>query len=104
MGEYKMNTRSVICCIDKRYDSLISQYYDSIGQTADYYMITAAGSSLPLSYNRISKNPKFNCYSYENCITNKILREGELTNFNISKSLSDIKQLDIIDHQDCGAF
>ena len=25
--EYKMNTRSVICCIDKRYDSLKSQYY-----------------------------------------------------------------------------
>jgi len=99
-----MNTRSVLCCIDKRFDSLVSQYYDSIGQTADYYMITAAGSSLPLSYNRISKNPNFNCYTYENCIINRTLREGELTNFNISQSLTNIQQLDIMDHQNCGAF
>lgn len=99
-----MNTKSVICCIDKRFDSLVSQYYDSIGQTRDYYMITAAGSSLPLSYNKISRNSDFNCYTYENCIINRTLREGELTNFNISKSLSNIQQLDIIDHQDCGAF
>ena len=56
-----MNTKSVIACIDRRFDSLISQYYDSIGQTGDYYMITDAGSSLPFSYNNISKNPKFNC-------------------------------------------
>ena len=99
-----MNTKSVISCIDRRFDSLISQYYDSIGQTGDYYMITAAGSSLPLSYNNISKNPKFNCYSYESCLLNQILRDGEITNFNISTSLSDIQQLDIMDHQDCGAF
>ena len=51
-----MNTKSVIACIDRRFDSLISQYYDSIGQTGDYYMITDAGSSLPFSYNNISKN------------------------------------------------
>ena len=67
-------------------------------------MITAAGSSLPLSYNKISRNSDFNCYTYENCIINRTLREGELTNFNISKSLSNIQQLDIMDHQDCGAF
>lgn len=99
-----MTTKSVLCCIDKRFDSLVSQYYDSIGQTEDYYMITAAGSSLPLSYLKMCHQEEYKCCSYKNCLTNKTLREGQLTNFNISMALSDIVQLDIMDHQDCGAF
>ena len=99
-----MNTKSVVCCIDKRFDSLVSQYYDSIGQRGDYYMITAAGSSLPLSYLKMCHQEEYKCCSYKNCLTNKTLREGQLTNFNISMALSDIVQLDIMDHQDCGAF
>lgn len=96
------NTHSVIACIDKRFDSMISSYYDSINLSKDYYMITAAGSSLPLSYSKISKEHK--CYSYDNSVKNTLLRDGQLTNFTISQQLSNIVQLDILDHQDCGAF
>lgn len=97
-----MTTKSVICCIDKRFDALVSEYYDAIGQSADYYLISAAGSSLPLSYNKICKD--LQCCSYKNCVTNKTLRDAQILNFNISESLSSINQLDIMDHQDCGAF
>lgn len=99
-----MTTKSVLCCIDRRFDNLVSQYYDSIGQTKDYYMITATGSSLPLSYLKCVQSRRISMLLLQKLLTNKTLREGQITNLNISMSLSDIVQLDIMDHQDCGAF
>ena len=98
------NTKTVFTCIDKRFDNLVCTFYKETGQENDYYLATAAGASLPLSYNTICKKPQFNCCTTDNCKTNRTLRNGLLTNFSISQALSEIVQLDIMDHQDCGAF
>ena len=54
--------------------------YKETGQESDYYLATAAGASLPLSYNSICKEPQFNCCTTDNCKTNRTLRNGLLTN------------------------
>jgi hypothetical protein len=97
-------TISVFACIDKRFDALLAEFYENNGQNANYYMVTAAGSSLPISYSRIAKEPSLDCFTVENCKLNQTLKGAMTTNLSISESLSSIEQLDIVDHQDCGAF
>lgn len=92
-----------IACIDYRYDALVADFYAAINEKPNYYLGTAAGAALPLGINGYS-------YKYGGCVTeegkntNQILENGLLTNFEISQTLSNIKKIDLMDHQDCGAF
>ena len=93
----------LINCIDFRYDYLVSSYYNAIGEQSNYYNATAAGSCLPISYQ------KYCCKYGGGCTcdakkTNCTLKKALLTNFEISQALSNTKLIDIINHQDCGAF
>lgn len=90
----------VLTCIDNRFVNLMNNFYNATGQSETFYLGTAAGSSLPLSYSNICK--KISCCTAKDI--NYLLQEGQLTNLNISQLLSEINEIDILDHQDCGAF
>ena len=93
----------VINCIDYRYDDLISQYFNAIGENSNYYNATTAGACLPISYNSYCHKYKSGCtHSFKK--TNDVLKRGLYTNLSISQQLSDLDIIYLIDHQDCGAY
>jgi len=93
----------LINCIDYRYDYLVSAYYNAIGESANYYNGTAAGACLPISYQKYCCKYGGGC-TCDSKNTNCTLKKALLTNFEISQALSNTQNIDIINHQDCGAF
>jgi len=93
----------VINCIDYRYDDLVTQYFNAIGENSNYYNATTAGACLPISYNSYCQKYTSGCtHSFKK--TNCVLKAGLYTNLSISQQLSDLDVIYLIDHQDCGAF
>ena len=98
-----MSKICLINCIDYRYDYLVSVYYNAIGEQSNYYNATAAGASLPISYQNYCCKYGGGC-TCDSKNTNCTLKKALLTNFEISQSLSNTKIIDLINHQDCGAI
>lgn len=94
----------VISCIDFRYDELVCNYFTQIGLDACYYNSTTAGAGLPLGYYNSCKQL---CCAKGckpcNCDIQTLKKSLDL-NLTISRSLSDIKCVYVLNHQDCGAF
>ena len=118
-----------ICCIDYRYDALTTQYFNYNGQQFNYFLGTTAGASLPLGYKEFClKNCIGNCCNkscefdilkntkIEHKTSNLILpcnpdnEEMEIlkisldTNITISRTLQNISEIYLMNHQDCGAI
>jgi hypothetical protein len=99
-----------IFCIDKRFDYLSSEYFKAIGFTDNYYLGTTAGAALCLGYSEY-------CREICNCHCNndntecdplnpdmELLKLSLTKNIDISLSLDPIKEVYLLNHQDCGAI
>ena len=94
-----------ICCIDKRFDLLVTTYLDTLNNKNNYYLGSTAGSSLCLGYKCYCKNICSNSQSCNPCNSDlKILKESITKNIDISLSLDNIKNIYMLNHQDCGAI
>ena len=104
-----------IFCIEYRYDSLNTQYFKKLGIEYNYYQATTAGAALALGYedycNKLyngkcdgecDKKCKKNCNPNNSDI--KLLKDGLKKNLDIALSLSNITEIYLVNHQDCGAF
>ena len=96
----------LVNCIDFRYDYLVCNYLTNIGYRNNYYNGTTAGAALPLGYKCYCKtqckNKEPKCDPINNDI--QTLKQSLDLNINISKTLSPITEVYLLDHQDCGAF
>jgi hypothetical protein len=101
-------------CIDKRYDLLTSSYLNT--NIGDYYLIATAGSALCVGYNDFCKKV-CNCPCNRNVNSNnsnkscdpanpdmEILKASFIKNIDISLSLDELKEIYLLNHQDCGAI
>ena len=98
-----------VFCIDKRFDFLSSEYFKAVGFTSNYYLGTTAGAGLPLGYSQY-------CTEICNCDCNLLgdcnpfnadmllLKESLIKNIDISLTLDSIKEIYLLNHQDCGAI
>lgn len=105
-----------IFCIDKRFDFLNSEYFKAIGFIDNYYLGTTAGSALCLGYSQYCEeicNCNCNCHepnqeSVEECNPANpdmlLLKESLIKNIDISLTLDTIKEIYLLNHQDCGAI
>ena len=90
-----------IFCIDKRFDYLSAKFFESTNDN-NYYLLTTAGSSLCLGY---EKYPKNDC----DCgMTNEddmnLLKDSIVKNIKIASSLDNLEEVYLLNHQDCGAI
>lgn len=103
-----------IFCIDKRFDNLSCEYFKAIGFENNYYLGTTAGSALCLGYSQYCKEIcNCNCHepnpeSVEECNPVNpdmlLLKESLTKNIDISLTLDSIKEIYLLNHQDCGAI
>lgn len=97
-----------VCCIDKRFDKLVTSYLNQTPNSDGYYLGTTAGASLCLGYKRYCKNICNKCSKKKTCDPNNavmaLLKESIVQNIDISLSLDNINVIYIINHQDCGAI
>lgn len=101
-----------IFCIDKRFDFLTTEYFKVIGFTNNYYLGTSAGAALCLGYSQYCKEI-CNCDCHipntnESCDPANpdmlLLKESLTKNIDISLTLDDIKEIYLLNHEDCGAI
>lgn len=93
-----------IFCIDYRYDTLTSKYFEGIRLTNSYFAATAAGAALSLGYkcscSDLCKKGKCNPKNEDM----SLLRENLVKNLKIALTLKPIKKVYLLNHQDCGAI
>jgi hypothetical protein len=86
-----------ISCIDFRFDYLTAIFFEGIGLQNSYFNASVAGAGLSLGYN-------------DSCSCNKenkdmnLLRDNLVKNIKIALTLQPIREIYIINHQDCGAI
>ena len=93
-----------VFCIDFRYDKLTADYFQSIGLLNSYFAATAAGAARPLGY-----KCSCSCLCTEGSCepSNKdmtLLRDNLVKNLEIALTLQPIKNIYLLNHQDCGAI
>ena len=102
-----------VFCIDKRFDFLSSEYFRANGFSNNYYLGTTAGAGLCLGYSQycseicncncnISNQDKNGCDPLNTDML--LLKESLTKNIDISLSLDSIKEIYLLNHQDCGAI
>jgi hypothetical protein len=100
-----------IFCIDKRFDALTTEYFQFIGFAANYYLGTTAGSALPLGYQQYCSEI-CNCECVHDNVLScdplnpdmQLLKDSLIKNIEIALTLDDIKEIYLLNHQDCGAI
>ena len=104
-----------IFCIDKRFDVLTTEYFQAIGFAANYYLGTTAGSALPLGYKQYcSEICNCDCHHHDSnddmssCDPQnpdmQLLKDSLIKNIEIALTLDPIKEIYLLNHQDCGAI
>ncbi len=102
-----------VFCIDRRFDFLSAEYFKAIGFTTNYYLGTTAGAGLCLGYSQYCSEI-CNCHCH---LTNQtttscdpanpdmvLLKDSLTKNIDISLTLDTIKEIYLVNHQDCGAI
>jgi hypothetical protein len=102
---------------------MIASFYENTGKEYSYYANTNAGGSLSLGYKQYcselcveckdcneNKNPSNPCCNPSNPCCNpsnpsmELLKKSIVENLNIALTLSDIDDIYLLNHQDCGAI
>lgn len=101
-----------IFCIDKRFDALTTEYFQYVGFIDNYYLGTTAGSGLVLGYqqycseicncNCVHDNNMPSCDPFNADIA--LLKDSLIKNIEIALTLDDIKEIYLLNHQNCGAI
>lgn len=108
-----VNTYFNVFCIDKRFDFLSTEYFKAIGFSNNYYLGTTAGAGLCLGYSKYcSEICNCNCHSLNQDAPDcnplnpdmLLLKESLTKNIDISLTLDSIKEIYLLNHQDCGAI
>ena len=94
----------IMGCIDYRYDHLVAEYFEAIGQQNNYYYGTVAGSgALAYGYKCFCK-----CQCKKDCNPNDktiaLFKDNLQTNLDISLTLSPVETVYLLAHNDCGAM
>ena len=110
------STILTVLCIDKRFDYLTTEYFDSIGFRYNYYLLTTAGSALCLGYEQYCSticNSGCHC-AHENNVNPtkcdpenkdmKLLKQSIVKNIDIAMGLDNLSEIYLLNHQDCGAI
>lgn len=109
----QQNPLFCICCIDKRFDALTTDYFESTEFKRNYYLGTTAGSGLPLGYKQYCTeicncNCNFNFKISDSCDPlnpdMELLERSLIRNIEIALTLDPIPEIYIVNHQDCGAI
>ena len=87
-----------ISCIDFRFDFLAALFFEGIGLQNLYYNASVAGAALSLGYNQ-----SCSCNKRNNKDMN-LLRDNLVKNIKIALTLQPIREIYIINHQDCGGI
>jgi len=87
-----------ISCIDFRFDFLAALFFEGIGLQNLYFNASVAGAALSLGYNQ-----SCSCNKRNNKDMN-LLRDNLVKNLEIALTLQPIREIYIINHQDCGAI
>ena len=87
-----------ISCIDFRFDFLAALFFEGIGLQNLYFNASVAGAGLSLGYNQLCS-----CNKRNNKDMN-LLRDNLVKNLEIALTLQPIREIYIINHQDCGAI
>ena len=109
--EIPQNPLFCVCCIDKRFDALTTDYFESTEYKLNYYLGTTAGSGLPLGYKQYCTEI-YDCNCDLSTCTPcnplnpdmELLERSLIRNIEIAQTLDSIPEIYIINHQDCGAI
>lgn len=93
-----------IFCIDYRFDAMLAEFYKNTGLEFNYFACSTAGAGLCLGYKEYCQTQCQSCGCQPNNISMKILKRSVVENLNIALTLKDIKNIYIVNHQDCGAI
>lgn len=98
-----------ILCIDKRFDALTTRYFQNTGFEDNYYLAGTAGSALSLGYTQYcSEICNCNHDSSTSCDPAnpdmELLKDSLIKNIEIALTLDPIKDIYLLNHQDCGAI
>lgn len=95
----------LMSCIDFRYPTLTADYFKAIGLGNDYYEASVAGAgALPYGYNCYCKCKCCKKGCDVNNPTMELFTKNLNANLSIALTLSDIKTVYLLSHQDCGAM
>jgi hypothetical protein len=86
-----------ISCIDFRFDYLASKFFKGIGLQNSYFNASVAGAALSLGYTQ-------SCSCNKDNKDMNLLRDNLVKNLEIALTLQPIREIYIINHQDCGAI
>ena len=93
-----------VFCIDFRYDKLTADYFQSDNLLNSYFAATAAGGALPLGYTCSCSClcAKGSCNPSNKDM--KLFRDNLVKDLEIALTLQPIKNIYLLNHQDCGAI
>jgi len=86
-----------VACIDYRFDALTATFFKSAGREMDFFLSTAAGGPLALG---CASSP----LSHASSEVLQLFQKSLVTNLDIALMLQPIKDIYLMNHQDCGAI
>lgn len=86
-----------VACIDYRFDALTATFFKSAGREMDFFLSTAAGG--PLALGCASSR-----LSHPSPDVLQLFQKSLVTNLDIALTLQPIKDIYLMNHQDCGAM
>jgi carbonic anhydrase len=95
-----MSVPPVFCvaCIDYRFDAMTAEFFKAVGREYDFFLSTAAGGALALSSGAMLTA------TYQSSNVLELLKASLTTNLDIALTLQPIRDLFLMNHQDCGAM
>jgi len=95
-----MSTPPLFCvaCIDFRFDAMTAEFFKAVGREYDFFLSTAAGGALALSSGAMLTA------TYQSSNVLELLKASLTTNLDIALTLQPIRDLFLMNHQDCGAM
>jgi hypothetical protein len=109
-----------IFCIDYRFNAMVDTYFTQTGNQYNYFASTAPGAGLPLGYEQYCDQVCNSCKNeYKSCKckckctqqycnpcnpTMKLFKQSLVESLNVALTLKPIKDVYILNHQDCGAI
>jgi hypothetical protein len=95
-----MSAPPVFCvaCIDFRFDAMTAEFFKATGREYDFFLSTAAGGALALS------SGAMRTATYQATDVLELLKASLTTNLDIALTLQPIRDVFLMNHQDCGAM
>jgi len=86
-----------VACIDYRFDALTNTFFKNVGREMDFFLSTTAGGPLALG---CASSP----LSHPSSDVLQLFQQSLVTNLDVALTLQPIKDIYLMNHQDCGAM